>query len=455
MSDEHNPLFSEPYGNASVGTPNMQKLARRGVVYENAYCPSPLCMPSRSAFIAGKRVHQLQTYSNCNLLVDPSPFSFGAALAQQDVYTAYIGKTDVYAPGENLGFCEMIRPGNRKLPGDSHHRRNPVRIRDGSRARASGYGPKENAGSHDVHCVDDAMNWIRGPASIMKTPWILVVNVVAPHFPHFASPEFWDIYSGVDDSPSHGLECESAQHPYADAIRRHFETQYFTEEHVLGLRRGYFACITFVDDLLGRLMEALTDAGMDRTTNIAYTSDHGDMLGKFGMWWKCSLYEDAVRIPMIAAGPDFAVNRRVSTPVDLHDLQAALFAASGADQPTGYLGNPLQNISENDNNRIVFSEYHGHGAPGSSYMVRSRDWKYIQYTGASPQLFNLADDPDELTNLADVRKDVALELDNELRGICSPERENERAESFIELQLSAIEKSSNTKNASPSNADNC
>src|SRR6056297_326842 len=129
MSDEHNPLYTEPYGHAAVKTPNMQALADRGVVFESGYCPSPLCMPSRSAFLAGKRVHTLQTYSNCNALVDPTPLSFGAALSAQGVHTAYIGKTDVYAPGDQLGFNEMMRPEDREFPGDTNHRRHPLAIR--------------------------------------------------------------------------------------------------------------------------------------------------------------------------------------------------------------------------------------------------------------------------------------------------------------------------------------
>lgn len=439
MSDEHNPLYSEPYGNTTVQTPNMQSLAGRGAVYENAYCPSPLCMPSRSAFMAGKRVHELQTYSNCNLLVDPTPPSFGDALARQGVHAAYIGKTDVYTPGNALGFSEMIRPGDRKAPGDVNHRRNPMTIRKGARNRANGYGPKANAGTGDIACVDQAVQWLQDTAQGMDTPWVLVANVVAPHFPHFSPPEFWDMYPEDGDLPRHGAECESAQHPYAKAIKRHFETHEFSETQVRGLRRGYLACISFVDHQLGRLTQALEIAGLSDSTNVVYTSDHGDMLGKFGMWWKCSLYEDSVRIPMIAAGPDFARGARVTTPVDLHDLQASLFAASGADQPSEYLGEPLQHIPASDTNRTVFSEYHGHGAPGSAYMIRKGEWKYIHYSGAQSQLFNLTNDPNELTNLAETHENVVSELDAELRIICSPEMENERAEQFIEEQLKTIE----------------
>jgi choline-sulfatase len=282
------------------------------------------------------------------------------------------------------------------------------------------------------------MQWLKNTAPGIAVPWVLVVNVTAPHFPHFAPPEFWDIYPGDGDLPDYGPECESAQHPYAKAIKKHFETHSFTEQQVRGLRKGYLACISFVDHQLGRLIGALENAGLSDTTNVVYTSDHGDMLGKFRMWWKCSLYEDSVRIPMITAGPDFAEGTRVTTPVDLHDLQASLFAATGTVQPSEFLGSPLQHIPMNEPDRVVFSEYHGHGAPGSSYMIRKGNWKYMHYTDAPCQLFDLSADPNELHSVAEARPAKARELATELQAVCSPSLENDRVEQFINRQLEYI-----------------
>ena len=438
MSDEHNPHYSEPYGHHSIKTPAMQALAETGVVYRSAYCPSPLCLPSRSAFVSGRRVHELQTYSNCNALLDPTAPSFGAALSQARVHSAYIGKTDVYTPGDALGFTEMIRPGDRKPPGDTNHRRNPMAIRKDAALRADGYGPRTDAASGDIRCVEDALRWIHETAPAIDGRWVLVVNVTSPHFPHYAHPEYWEMYPDGGDLPRYGLDLESARHPYAEAIRRHFQTDQFTDEQVRGLRRGYLACISFVDRQLGRLVDALQETGLADSTNVAYTSDHGDMLGTFGMWWKCSLYEHAARIPLIVSGPDFGEGVTVKTPVDLHDLQASLFAATGVPQPDGRLGEPLQNIIGYDPDRVVFSEYHGHGAPGSAYMIRKGPWKYLHYTGAPCQLFNLERDPDELTNVADAQSDSAADMESRLRNLCDPEAENERAERFINRQLDAL-----------------
>jgi choline-sulfatase len=445
MSDEHNPRYSSVHGHPVVQTPNMARLAQEGTVYENAYCPSPLCLPSRSAFMAGNRVHHLQTYSNCNVNLDLSPPSYGAVLAAQGVHTAYVGKTDVYVPGDKLGFEKMMLPGDRRLPGDTNHRRTPLAIRTGSAQRADGYGPRPDGGASDRLKVDAAVEWLTLIAPTLDRPWLLTVNVSNPHFPQYVTPDLWALYpadrllSAGEDLPAHGPDCASANHPYARDLRDHFECDLFAEEQVRGLRRGYLGCVTFVDRQLGRLLAALEQGGQRETTDVIYTSDHGEMLGKFGMWWKCSLYEDSVRVPCFAAGPSFRAGKRVRTPVDLHDVQAAAFSSLGAERPTDWVGAPLSGIPADNPQRVVFSEYHGHGTRASAYMIRKGKWKYIHYIAAPDQLFDLVADPEELKNVDAAHPAVVAELEQALAEICSPQEENVRAEGFIERQLAELE----------------
>ncbi|MBS3764659.1 MAG: sulfatase-like hydrolase/transferase [Planctomycetes bacterium] len=437
MSDEHNPFYSSVAAHNQARTPNMERLAESGTFFRNAYCPSPLCMPSRSAFMAGRRVHEVQAYSNCNALVPDHWASYGQVLADQGVHTAYIGKTDVYAPGEELGFSEMMMPGDRGYPGDTNHRRTPVSIRKGSAGRADGYGTDENAGQGDVKCVDRAIQWLQNTAPKLDKPWTLTVNVTNPHFAHIAPPEFWALYD-EGDLPDHGFECAGARHPYARDLQAHFETKQFFDEQIRGLRKGYRACVSFVDYQLGRLVDALEAEGLSEETDLIYASDHGEMLGKFGMWWKCSLYEDSVRVPCVAAGPSFDAGEVVETPVDLLDVQATLFDLVDRDRPDEWVGEPLRDIPADDRQRIVFSEYHGHGTRASAYVIRRGKWKYIHYVAAVNQLFDLEHDPDELENLCETEAEVAGELEAELRSICSPEEEDRRAEELIEQQLAAV-----------------
>ncbi|MEJ6951453.1 sulfatase-like hydrolase/transferase [Natronospora cellulosivora (SeqCode)] len=434
ISDEHNPLFTSVYGHPFVKTPNMEKMAQKGTVYKNTYCPSPVCVPSRSAFISGKRNHDIQVYNNSNVNL-ASPLSYGKALADQGVYSVYIGRIDAYDKGENLGFSEVIDPGDRKIPGDDNFL---AKSSQGAAQRANGYGVKENTFAGDLRTIDTAIDWLNNKAPEIEEPWVMTIGTFKPHFPHWARQEYWDMYEGYADLPNYGRDCKSANHPYAKDIREYYEADFFDDEQTKGLRRGYYACVSFVDEQIGRLMDHLENSGQSADTNFIYTSDHGEMLGKFGMWWKCTLYEDSVRIPCIATGPDFDENKLIETPVDLFDIQASLFASTDVDRPENWVGKPLQEVEENDPERVVFSEYHGHGTRAGSYMIRKGDWKLIYYIEAEDQLFNLAEDPDELNNLYYKNPDKAKELEAELRKICDPEKEDQKAKIFQKKQMESI-----------------
>lgn len=437
LSDEHNPLYSSVYGHSYVQTPNMERLARQGTVYRNAYCPSPLCTPSRSSFLSGRRVHEIQAYSNCNLNM-PKPPTYGKVLKEQGVHSVHFGKTHVFDQPQNLGFSEIHQSKAGKSPGDTNFTRRPLAIRQNAAERASGFGVKEGAFDADLKVFDAALRWLQETAPALDRPWSLSINLVNPHFPQWNTQELWDLYPQGENLPEYGREQESANHPYARDLRAHFETDLFTEEQARGIRRGYLGNVTFIDRQIGRLLDWLEESGQAATTNVVYTSDHGDMLGKFGMWWKCSLYEDSVRVPVIAAGPDFAAGSVVDTPVDLLDVQASIFHATGAERPEEWAGRPLQEIAPSDSDRVVFSEYHGHGTRSGAYMIRKGGWKLIYYMEAPHQLFHLGEDPHELHNVYAEYPEKAQELEAELRKVCSPEAEDERAHQFQALQLEAL-----------------
>lgn len=437
LSDEHNPRFSAPYGHPFVETPNMLRLARMGTVFTNAYCPSPLCMPSRSAFLSGRRVFQLQTYGNCNVFSSDEP-GYGRVLAGQGVHSVHIGKTDFYNHSSRLGFSEMLLPGDRAQPGDRFVSRNPFDVQGEAEGRKGGYGVRDKPFSQDDRVMSETLRWLAESAPKLDRPWTLTVNLLKPHFPHLVTEELWAQYAAHADLPAHAAEAASAQHPYAQDLRRFFGTEDFGEEQIRNLRRGYYGCVTYVDRQLGRLLDALEASGQLARTVVAYSSDHGEMLGKFGLWWKRSLHEDSVRIPMIAAGPGFGAGARVQTPVDLHDLQASLFTATGAKRPKEWVGAPLQGMARNDARRVVFSEFQGGGTRASGFLVRQGRWKLLYHCAAPHLLFDLETDPEELTNLAAQKPDVVRRMERELRRICDPDRENVRAEEYARRQMRAM-----------------
>lgn len=437
MSDEHNPKFSSVQGHPLLETPNLERLAREGTLFENCYCPSPLCMPCRSAFMAGHRVHRTQCYSNCNVFRYDYP-SYGALLDQNGVHSVYFGKSDVYRPCEELGFSEMLSNHNRQHPGDDNIRRNPVAIREGAAERAKGYGPRDDAWERDAPTVEAALNWLRTRPKTLDRPFTLTLNTVLPHFPHWVTPEAWDRYANGADLPRHGRDEASANHAYALDLRAHFEADRFSDDDIRGLRRGYLGCVAYIDYAIGQVLDTLESEGLADRTVFIYTSDHGEMLGKFGMWWKCSLYEDSARVPLYVRGPGFAAGRRVETPVDLMDVQATLFATTQATRPADWVGEPLHTIPTASLERAVFAEYHGHGTRASGYLIRKGDWKLLYHCAAPHLLFNLREDPEELNDRYAAYPEKARELEAELRAICDPEAENHRAEAMIAKQLDAM-----------------
>ena len=436
MSDEHNPRYSSPYGHDFVQTPNMQRLADSGTLFSDAYCPSPLCVPSRSAFLTGKRVHAVQAYGNTRNYIPEETNGLGAVLGGQGVHTAFVGKVHAYRPVSELGFSETPLASDGPFFFDRDQQRQPLAVRQGASTRFDKYGPHESPWGNDVNYMDAAVNWLCTRASRIDRPWVLFVNLVKPHFPHYCNQRLWDMYKEHGDLPEHGVEAATAQHPYAVDLRTHFELADIPEEHVRGLRRGYYACVSFIDEQLGRLQSALDTSHLAENTNLIYTSDHGEMLGKFGMWWKCNLLEDAARIPCIAAGPDFSAGKRVTTPVDLHDVQASLFSLTGATRPDDWIGASLPSLPVSDPERVVFSEYHGHGARAGSFMVRRGNWKLIHNVEAPNQLFDLNADPEELNNQFESNQSKAKELSVALADICNPESEHQRAEAFWQMQVS-------------------
>ncbi len=437
MSDEHNPFVSSVYGHPLVETPNMARLAATGVVFDAAYCPSPLCAPSRAAFLAGLPVHRLGVYNNCTVVRFDYP-SYGGVLREQSVHTVYAGKMDAYNRSDTIGFSELIRSGDRDGSGDTNFRREPLAIRADAVKRASGYGVRDDPFGEDTLIVDDAIDWLRHRAPHLDGPWTLTVNTGPPHFPHYVTQELWDKYAAGADLPAHGRDEATAAHPYARDLRAHFRTEEFTEEQIRGLRRGYLGGVEWVDRQLGRILDALDTTGQRENTVVVYTSDHGEMLGTFGMWWKCSLYEDSARVPLIAAGPGYTPGTRVSTPVTLLDLQAAMFHALGKDRPADWWGTPLQAIPPNDESRAAFAEYHGHGVRSGAFMVRKGPWKLLYNMAAPHQLFNVAVDPHELDDRAEAEPAVFADLEAELRRFCDPEAENEGAFAMEHRQLALL-----------------
>jgi choline-sulfatase len=209
--------------------------------------------------------------------------------------------------------------------------------------------------------------------------------------------------------------------------------KYFDDERRLAGVTAYHGMVSFLDHNIGVLMNALADAGLDGETRIVYSSDHGEMLGRHGIWGKCCMYEDSVGIPLIMAGADIPQGGINGTEVSLVDCFPTILDAVGAGPPaeSGSLpGRSLLRMGvETDESRVGFSEYHAVGAPSGCFMVRQGRWKMVYYVGMEPQLFDLVADPREVDDLA-ARPEFATvraNLETKLRAIVDPEAASAQA----------------------------
>jgi choline-sulfatase len=286
---------------------------------------------------------------------------------------------------------------------------------------------------YDETIRDEAVAWIHARASDQH-PWMLFVGFVAPHFPLIAPARYVDMYPPEDmPLPKIGRRTGYLRHPWLDAQEAFMPTDdEFGADNEKRRRAisAYYALCTMVDEHVGAIRGALDDAGLAETTTVIYASDHGESLGERDHWGKSNLYNECTQVPLIMAGPDVPRSEVCDTPVNLIDLAPTFLAAFGHSD-AGLPGRSLFDIARepSDQARPGFSEYHAVGAPSGAFMLRKGRWKYHEYVGYAPELFDLDSDPNEVTNRATDPSCAAIvaELRTALRRIVDPEAADRQA----------------------------
>jgi choline-sulfatase len=237
----------------------------------------------------------------------------------------------------------------------------------------------------------------------------------------------------IDLPIGYGSQAKPA-HSELKNVASFFEyDRYFDEDKMRKAKAAYYGLTSFMDNCVGRVLNALDASGAADNTIVVYVSDHGDMMGDQGFWTKQVMYEQSVGVPMIAAGPNIPSGKRIKTGTSLLDLAATAKDIAGINSNNG-AGKSLCSIANepDDPDRTIFSEYHDGGSTTGTFMVRWQNWKFVYYVNHDPQLFDLEEDPNELMNLTvhavnNVRIQEALaEGEKRLRDICDPEAVNTR-----------------------------
>jgi choline-sulfatase len=410
MSDEHNKRVLGAAGHPMILTPNLDRLAANGVRFSDAYCNSPICVPSRASFQTGRYVHDIRFWDNATPY-DGSVPSWAHRLKASGHRVDSIGKLHYRSAEDDNGFTQEHMPLHvvDGIGDPTGLLRKPLVRRKGALRLAQQAGP----GDSDYQGYDDritgaAESWLAERAAKPDAkPWCLFVSLVCPHFPLISRSEWYGLYP-EEEVPWPRLydAKERPRHPYVDAIRgcQIYDEGFDEPRKVRRAIAAYFGMVSFVDHNVGRLMSALAANNLDDSTRVIYTSDHGDNLGARGLWGKSNMYEESAGVPLIMAGPEVPPGVVCDRPVSLVDAFPTIVDCVGLapdPQDRELPGVPLLDIVAGAaTERTVMSEYHAAGAATGAFMIRHGGFKYVYYVGMPPQLFDLEADPYEGRDLA-------------------------------------------------------
>ena len=429
MTDEHTRKVLGCYGNETVQTPHIDRLAHEGTLFENAYTNVPICVPARASFATGDYAHRSHHWDNATPYFG-TPSSWCNALQKADITVGSIGKLHYRNADDDVGLDFQKIPmhvvnGIGDVLGCV---REPLPKRWKALSMAENIGPGETEYNiYDRQVTEETVDWLATHGNQEK-PWVLFVSMVAPHFPLIAPKEFYDLYDHLELMPT--KPRENPEHPWHDAMRQCQIMDNFTPEKTRVALASYYGLVTFIDDLIGKILAAVGQNNLNNNTQILYLSDHGDNIGERDFWGKSNFYEESVGVPCIIKGPNIPGGKICKTPVSLIDVHPTILKTAGID-PEKKPGTSLVELAnaEDDPKRLVFSEYHAMGSSTGAFMIRKGHWKFVYYVSMQPQLFNLLDDPDELHDLGTDSKYTNLrsEMEADLRSICDPEAVDAKA----------------------------
>ncbi|SLN55667.1 Choline-sulfatase [Aquimixticola soesokkakensis] len=392
-------------------TPNLRKLAARSVRFANAYTGSPLCAPGRAAFMSGQLPSHTGVYDNAAEFGADIP-TFAHHLRRAGYRTALSGKMHFVGPDQLHGYEERLTtdiypadfgwtPDYRK-PGERidwwYHNLGSV--------TQAGVGEITNQLEYDDDVAFQAQQWIYDAARSTNAdrPWCLTASFTHPHDPYVARKRYWDLYADCDRLAPKEAALPYAEHdPHSKRIFDANDWKNFTitQNEIARARRAYFANISYLDDKIGQILQVLEDT--EQEAIILFVSDHGDMLGEKGLWFKMSLFEGSARVPLMICAPDLEP-RLETTPVSTIDVCPTLCDLVGVDMDEVKPwtdGESLVPLAKGGTRSTpVRIEYAAEASEAPLVCLRRGRFKLNLCALDPDQLFDLEADPQEQTNLA-------------------------------------------------------
>ena len=411
MADQLAPHFTGAYGHAVVRTPNLDALVARGARFDAAYCNSPLCAPSRASFMTGQLVSRLGTYDNASDFAASVP-TFAHYLRQAGYRTCLAGRMHFVGPDQLHGFEERVTtdvyPADFAWVPDWHNADQRIDrwYHNMDSVFEAGSAVTAFQIEYDEEVGFAARRRLMQYACDGDRPFALVASFMNPHDPYVALPEFWNLYDDdeidMPETDGGAVQADPFSGRVLDGIGASAVTT--SPADIRRARRGYYANVSYFDSKIGEIVRTIEEIGQLDNTIFIVTSDHGDMLGERGLWYKMSFFEHSARVPLVMAGPGIAAGS-IDSPCSLVDLLPTMLDFAGAaDLP---MGQPVDGRSLAPTARggdvddgVVIGEYCAEMTAMPVFMIRRGPWKYIHCDADPPQLYNLQDDPCERMNLA-------------------------------------------------------
>ncbi|MBV8443804.1 MAG: choline-sulfatase [Hyphomicrobiales bacterium] len=411
MADQMAPAFLPIYGHPLVRAPNMLSLADSGVVFDSAYCASPLCSPSRASFMSGLLPSRTRVYDNAAEFSPDIP-TFAHHLRLLGYRTILSGKMHFCGPDQLHCFEERLTTDIYPCdygwtPDWDHPETRPSWYHNMSLVAEAGVCVRSNQLDFDDEVAFLSERAIFDIARANdKRPFLLVASFTHPHDPFAVPQRYWDLYRHADvELPGPAVPLEALD-PHSRRLRHvcAMDAEPVTADQARNARHAYFGALSYVDDHLGRLMQALRASGLAEDTVLVLLSDHGEMLGERGLWYKMSFFEGAARVPLVLASPGRFTPRRVRASVSLLDLLPTFVDLAGGDAAT--LGGAIDgrslvpHLAGRAGHDEAIGEYLAEGAIAPITMIRRGAFKFVHSPPDPDQLYDLARDPRERDNLA-------------------------------------------------------
>lgn len=405
------PLLPFYDAQSPIRLPNLSRLASEGVVFDSAYCNSPLCAPSRFTLVSGQLPTKIGAWDNAADFAADIP-TYAHYLRRLGYRTALSGKMHFCGPDQLHGYEERLT--SDIYPADYGWAVNwdepevrPSWYHNMSSVLQAGPCVRTNQLDFDEEVVFKARQYLYDHVrEHPEQPFCLTVSMTHPHDPYTIPREYWDLYRDEDIPLPSVKIAQGEQDPHSQRLLKVIDLwgREMPEEKVRAARRAYFGACSYVDAQIGALLRTLEDCGLSEDTLILFSGDHGDMLGERGLWYKMHWFEMAARVPLLVHAPKRFAAHRVSQSVSTVDLLPTLVELAGGQVEPGVdldgrsLLPHLQGTGGHDE---VIGEYTAEGTVSPLMMIRRGDFKFI-YSEQDPcLLFNVASDPRELENLMD------------------------------------------------------